>query len=82
MARRTSTTYTLFFLLATLVGCVFTLPLLQRDAIQLEDDLQLVSGDVSAMYDRITIPWRTSIPVRNLRPLKRNETKLMLPYVY
>ena len=70
MAKLTSA----LFFLATLVGCVFTFPLLQQNVTQLEDDLLLVSGDISIMYSRITEPPRTAIPVSNLRPLKRNET--------
>ena len=64
------TSVALFFLLASLVGCVFTLPLLQQNVIQLEDDLLLVSGDVSIIYGNLfgIHPHRA---VSNLRPLKR-----------
>ena len=78
MAKFTSTT--LVFLLATLVGYVFTFPLLQRDDIQLEVDLQLVSGDISIMYNGIH-PHRAhhvSNPVSNLR-LKRIKADAAVP---
>ena len=67
------TSVALFFLLASLVGCVFTLPLLQQNVIQLEDDLLLVSGDVSIIYGNLfgIHPHRATHPVSNLRPLKR-----------
>ena len=68
MAKLTFTT--LFFLLATLVSCVFTHPLLQRDDIQLEADLMLVSGDITILSGGIR-PHHTSHPVSNLRPLTR-----------
>ena len=72
MAKLTSTT--LLFVLAALFGCVFALPLLQQNVTQLEDDLLLVSGDISIIYGNLFGIQPVPHPphrVSNLRPLKR-----------
>lgn len=63
----------LFFLLATLIGHVFALPLLRRDDIsQLKADIRAVTSDVTSLRETINRPaWaHTLAAVSNLQPLK------------
>lgn len=61
---------TLFFLLASLARCVFTLPFLQRNISQLEQHLEIVSGDASTLYNTVTLSSNDLAPVSNLCSLK------------